>query len=198
MSSRKKHDKKGRITDTKDVDLKGLTFAEYCERQRENLGVMTIPLPGGCQCRSCGAMLREAKFSPRSGQWLAVCGKCRREISDAGSGLVAIYVDDPKLNARIICTAGFTVPPCPFTLPKRSKCTSTIQPKNRCAAVEAYIKEVLVKTGRKITRREIWGAAGYTDRTEFQRWQRNDQKRQSNKRADRNFTHVLTEKPHLK
>ena len=45
----------------------------------------------------------------------------------------------------------------------------------RLAAIDAYIYEVQV-SGKRITRKDIWEAAGYTSRVEFERWQRNDTK----------------------
>ena len=73
----------------------------------------------------------------------------------------------------------------------------TPNPANRRAAVDAYIQDVLERTGKKITRADFWKAAGYKTRTEFERWQRSDTKHE-NKAADANFTRVLTKKPHLK
>jgi len=43
------------------------------------------------------------------------------------------------------------------------------EPTNRRAIVDAYIQEVLRKTGKRITRKEIWTNAGYTTRTDFER-----------------------------
>jgi hypothetical protein len=65
----------------------------------------------------------------------------------------------------------------------------------RRAAVDAYIREVLDKTGKRITRTDIWKKAGYRSRTEFERWERADPR--LNRTAPKNFTRVLTEKPHL-
>ena len=67
----------------------------------------------------------------------------------------------------------------------------------RRAAVDAYIAEVLSRTGRQITRTDFWVAAGYKSRSEFERWERNDPKR-PNKAAHKAFSRVLSEKPHLK
>jgi len=66
----------------------------------------------------------------------------------------------------------------------------------RRKAVDAYIKEVLEKTGKRITRADIWKSARYKSRTEFERWQRNDPK--ATKSANERFTRLLKEKPHLK
>jgi hypothetical protein len=68
---------------------------------------------------------------------------------------------------------------------------------DRRALVDAYIEEVLSKTGKRITRTDIWRSAGYKTRTEFEKWQRRDPTK-VNKTADKWFTKVLAEKPHLK
>jgi hypothetical protein len=66
----------------------------------------------------------------------------------------------------------------------------------RRALVDTYIAEVFRKTGRTITRADIWRAAGYQTRSAFG-WQWNDSKR-PNSEADRRFTQILKDKPHLK
>lgn len=66
------------------------------------------------------------------------------------------------------------------------------------AIVKAYIEEVRSKRNKRITKKNIWMAAGYKTRTEFERWEREDPKH-PNKAADEAFTRVLChEKPHLK
>ena len=64
------------------------------------------------------------------------------------------------------------------------------------ARVDAYIREVFDATGRKLTRKDFWQAAGYKHRTEFQRWQANSES--STRAARENFERVLRTKPHLK
>ena len=66
----------------------------------------------------------------------------------------------------------------------------------RREAVDAYIEEVFSRTGKRITRTDIWKSARYKSRTEFERWERND--RRATKTADQRFTRILSEKPHLK
>jgi hypothetical protein len=66
----------------------------------------------------------------------------------------------------------------------------------RRVAVNAYIEEVFSRTGKRITRKDIWKSAGYDSRTEFERWERNDPKR-PNKAANERFTKILAKKPHL-
>jgi hypothetical protein len=68
---------------------------------------------------------------------------------------------------------------------------------DRRSTVKAYIEEVRGKTGRRITKKDIWKEAGYQTRTEFERWERQDPKHR-NKAAEENFARILREKPHLK
>jgi hypothetical protein len=68
-----------------------------------------------------------------------------------------------------------------------------IAPQRR-KAVEDYIAEVARKTGQRITRAEIWKAAGYKEATGFERWERDNR---STAAAARNIGRVLREKPHL-
>jgi hypothetical protein len=67
----------------------------------------------------------------------------------------------------------------------------------RRAAVDAYLEEVFKKTNKRIIRKDFWMAASYKARTEFERWERDDPK-YPNQSADKAFTRVLTQKPHLK
>ena len=66
----------------------------------------------------------------------------------------------------------------------------------RRAAVDVFIKEASDKLKRRFTRKEIWRAAGYTDPTEFERWQRDDPR--TSAAAKKVFTRILTKKPPLK
>jgi hypothetical protein len=69
---------------------------------------------------------------------------------------------------------------------------------DRRTLIRAYIEEVRRKTGKRITKKDIWSKAGYRTRTEFERWERRDP-RHPNKAADESFTRILdVEKPHLK
>ena|ERR1019366_5918373 len=71
----------------------------------------------------------------------------------------------------------------------------------RRAAVDAYIREVLTTTGKVITRTHIWKKAGDKSRAEFERWESHwyeKRGRKPNRAANRRFTRILAEKPHLK
>lgn len=68
---------------------------------------------------------------------------------------------------------------------------------SRRATVDAYIEAVRLQTGKEITRADIWRKAGYKSRSALERWERNDQKRPS-QRAHQRFTQILADKPHLK
>ena len=61
--------------------------------------------------------------------------------------------------------------------------------------VMAYIEEIGRKTGKQITKAEIWRAAGYKARRECERWERGELK--ANSAVDRNIRRVLQKKPHL-
>jgi len=59
------------------------------------------------------------------------------------------------------------------------------------SAIDAFISKLAV-AGRKITRKNIWTVAGYTNATEFERFQRGDTRNQSAAAA---FKRVLNMKP---
>lgn len=92
--------------------------------------------------------------------------------------------------------------PHPDREKERVKSRKTITQDNpQCAAerrkaVRAYIDEVFERTGKRLTRADIWNAARYKTRTDFERWQRNDPK--ATRSANERFTRLLREKPHLK
>ena len=66
----------------------------------------------------------------------------------------------------------------------------------RRKAVDDYIAEVLSLKHTRITRTDIWKAAGYKTRTQFERWERCAPN--ATEAADQNFTRILKEKPHSK
>jgi hypothetical protein len=106
-----------------------------------------------------------------------------------------------KDNVSKFKLAAWTTPqPAKGDNPKLSKVEKVLSTEaaTRRRMVNAYIDEVLAKTGKRITRTAIWKRAGYQRRTEFERWERNDAKR-SNKAANERFTRLLlVDKPHLK
>jgi len=61
------------------------------------------------------------------------------------------------------------------------------------AMVDACLAKVLEKTGQRITRRDLWRVAGYSNATEFERFQRNDRRTTETARA--NFKRVLSMNP---
>lgn len=68
--------------------------------------------------------------------------------------------------------------------------------KERRAAVDSYLAEASVRTGRRLTRTDFWKEAGYKTRTEFERWQRNDPR--ATAAAARAFERILKNKPHCR
>lgn len=72
---------------------------------------------------------------------------------------------------------------------------------DRQVLVDAYRKEVLHRTGKWISKADIWRAAGDKCKTEFERWESRYYERHGSKgnvSAHQRFTRILTEKPHLK
>jgi hypothetical protein len=67
--------------------------------------------------------------------------------------------------------------------------------KQRRQLVDDYIEECR-QAGVRIIRVDIWKAAKYKTRSEFERWERNDSR--ATETAGRYIMRVLTEKPHLK
>jgi hypothetical protein len=63
---------------------------------------------------------------------------------------------------------------------------------DRRAVVDGFISK-LAEAGRRITRKDIWTVAGYTDRTEFERFQRGDAR--TTQSAITSFNRVLNLKP---
>ena len=73
--------------------------------------------------------------------------------------------------------------------------------RDRRKAVDAYIEEVFRRTGKRITRTDIWKSVNYKSRAEFERWESRwyeKSGKKPNATANRLFTNLLTEKPHLK
>ena len=66
----------------------------------------------------------------------------------------------------------------------------------RKAWVDEYIAEVRRVKKKRISRTAIWEAAGYTNATTFERWQRNHPR--TTRADDTAFSRILTDKPHLK
>jgi hypothetical protein len=65
----------------------------------------------------------------------------------------------------------------------------------RKSRLAAYVREVELATGQRITKTMFWRAAGYTERSEFHRWQSGDER--TTQQAIRKFAHILDRKPHL-
>jgi len=101
--------------------------------------------------------------------------------------------------------AGSPWPPTFATPPKREKsairpntlepaspqCPAEGRPITRKERVEAYRAEIQKLTGIRITKTDIWKAAGYKARTEFERWERDDAL--ATTAADLNISRVLND-----
>ena len=72
---------------------------------------------------------------------------------------------------------------------------------DRRALVDAYIQEVLTRTGKRLSRADIWRSAGDKSRAEFERWEScwyEKRGKKPNAAANSRFMRILTTKPHLK
>jgi hypothetical protein len=72
---------------------------------------------------------------------------------------------------------------------------------DRRKAVDAYIAEVYSRTGKRITRTDIWKSLHYKSRTEFERWESRwyeKMGKKPNAAENRRITDFLREKPHSK
>ncbi|HLN00719.1 MAG TPA: hypothetical protein VK335_15635 [Bryobacteraceae bacterium] len=102
----------------------------------------------------------------------------------------------PRL-ASLLLTAAATAQDLPSNRPLEGSLsvpTGTSDPKgpNRRAAIDAFISK-MGAAGHKITRKDISTVVGYKDRTEFERFQREDKR--TTRRAVSNFNHALSLTP---
>ncbi len=120
----------------------------------------------------------------QSDEWLALA-KAIVEAQDNSTGTDRLRTDEKQAEASRAQNSANSA--------QNVESKST----DRRTMVKAYIEEVRSKTGKRITKKDIWSKAGYQTRTEFERWERQDGKH-PNQAADENFTRILREKPHLK
>jgi hypothetical protein len=172
-------------------------LSELCEQ------IVTEITPLYCEAVETGKMKADAVLTDRSGmEELLRLFLIHNDPSRSVSGLSnqaweilqrAKATTWGKLAEAIAKVQQRTANPNPVD-GKRGVKTAT----ERHAAVDAYIEEVFQKTGKVIKRSDIWRQARYKTRTEFERWQRNDQEN-PNKTAHERFTRIIfIEKPHLK
>jgi len=95
-----------------------------------------------------------------------------------------------QLSARLCALQGSGALP---SIEKRPLAPSIQTPQNNRSRIDAFILSVLEATSERITRTAIWRVAGYGDRTEFERFQREDPK--TTRSANENFNRVLTMTP---
>jgi hypothetical protein len=123
----------------------------------------------------------------------------RAEILDVVNAELRVIEAEGKLVGR----AGGVKPEAAPDEPQSQKpaaADATSNGTDRRKVVDAYIEEVRQKTGNTITRTDIWKKAGDKTRAEFERWESlwyEKHGKKPNKAADRRFTRVLREKPHL-
>jgi hypothetical protein len=105
--------------------------------------------------------------------------------------------EDWSADGRFIAAEVGIVPAGPLSLeePTEAAGPKATLGQTRRAAIDAYIKEVMEKTGKVLTRSDIWREAKYTHRRQFEGWQRGEAKPGTS--VDRNISRVLKSKPHL-
>ena len=112
----------------------------------------------------------------------------------AGSPFPPTFATPP--TSRMLVITSNTIDPTQPESAAEGTCSRVDSAMTRKERVLAYIAEVEKLTGQRITKTEIWRAAGYKSRTEFERWERKDIRATS--AADQNISRVLREKPHIK
>jgi hypothetical protein len=79
--------------------------------------------------------------------------------------------------------------------PDISEAQSDTEAQRNKARVDEFIREMRRQPGQnRFSRRDFWTEAGYTNATEFQRWQRNDWR--TTHTARNRFEKLLTKGPH--
>jgi hypothetical protein len=135
-------------------------------------------------CDNSNERFRLKQEVRRSDEWLKLSREVAQVAADASKSIPTARGDEGQSQHK-------NDPPRPDLFQ-----SGNVDASGRRAAINAYIDEVFEKTGRRITRTDIWKAARYRSRTEFERWQRNA--KNPNKVAGERFAHILIEKPHLK
>ena len=122
-----------------------------------------------------------------------VSASAKQDILNRLASRIAYWQGEALLAERAvmdpIATTNETTPVSVKSLDNVEPPTTT----NRRAAVNAFIQRVLEENSVRITRADIWRVAGYTEATEFERWQKHS-KRQS-PGTDLKISHVLRMKP---
>jgi len=117
--------------------------------------------------------------------------RCEREFGNSAEW--------QRFEKKLLAVAKAQSKPMGFAETRDDLTAQSRVAQQRKADVAAYISEVRQKTGKRISRKDIWTKAGYKSRTEFERWERADpHPARRNKSADETFTRILREKPHLK
>jgi hypothetical protein len=126
--------------------------------------------------------------------------KQREEIEKRKNELTAMFPDWRKNDSSPIYTEVQELERkherIVLVLSRRGALTESTRAKaetQRREKIDAFIYMVLKETGSKITRTNIWTAAGYTDATEFERYQRDDP--ETTTTATNNFERILRMAP---
>jgi|GEM_PF-3687192 len=101
-------------------------------------------------------------------------------------GISNLRIDADAREAMFKLGNQYTQGPAPSIIPVPPQVSSGQQPGNR-ERIEKFILK-MTASGLKVKRKDIWQTAGYQDRTEFERFQRGDER---NKAASLNFNRII-------
>jgi hypothetical protein len=131
----------------------------------------------------------------KSVAWEEFTGYQREILLARGRFLAGVEEELNKHEQEWLTKARERIAPQPETVSVTGLADKRV-PTDRRKAVDDYINEVFHRTKKMITRTDIWKSAGYKTRTEFEKWERRDPKKQ-NMTANVRLTRILAEKPHL-
>jgi hypothetical protein len=125
----------------------------------------------------CNLMEREVLERERLFQTLGARGAPELDLSDRVRALEDLFqrtTEADPLAEQLAEAATATQLPIANSLATPIFANPATQiSQDRRAEIDAFIGSVLEKTGKRITRTDIWRVAGYSDATQFERFQRN-------------------------
>ena len=134
-------------------------------------------------------LVRESKVKRPAATGNLDVNRANRALQEGQQALERLAAIRESLSSEASDSAQKPEPPQPADIMDGENRAGTDQR----AAVDAYIEEVFQETGKRITRTDIWRGAGYRDRTEFQRFQRDDP--HVTRSARNNFSRILKMDP---
>lgn len=122
-------------------------------------------------------LLLELGVKPGPGKWVTFGDfqapeKIKTEIGKSLASRIAHW-EAEVLALGTIGEPNESSPTAAQRVPAEGPNSSVASQAHHRELVDAFIEQVLVVTGKRIRRTDIWKAAGYEDATEFERFQRN-------------------------